>query len=129
VILTGLVSFVYNCNLMLHVSHLYFTDYFISQLWRINETYFNFRVFHKLFVGLEDQGNKVTAFSDTAGNPETFQIVRKNDDRSIVRLQASNGQFLQVLPYLSSFFLSISTFSFFYFLSFELWNFHRTSLF
>ena len=128
-ILTGLVSFVYNCNLMLHVTHLYFTDDFISQLWRINETYFNFRVFNKQFVGLEDQGNKVTAFSDTAGNPETFQIIRKNDDRSIVRLQASNGQFLQVLPNLSSFFLSNSTFNFFYFLSFELWNFHRTSLF
>jgi hypothetical protein len=59
-------------------------------------------VFNKQFVGLEDQGNKVTAFSDAAGNRETFQITRKNDDRSIVRLQASNGQFLQVLPNLSS---------------------------
>ena len=114
VLLTGLVSFVYNFNLMLHVSHLYFTDHFITQLWRINETYFNFRVFNKQFVGLEDQGNKVTAVSDSAGNPETFQIIRKNDDRSIVRLQASNGQFLQVFLILS-FFLNNCSFNFFYF--------------
>lgn len=73
------------------------SDWETFRLWRINETYFNFRVFNKQFVGLEDQGNKVTAFSDAAGNRETFQITRKNDDRSIVRLQASNGQFLQAI--------------------------------
>ncbi|KAJ6740809.1 GLUCAN 13-BETA-GLUCOSIDASE-RELATED [Salix purpurea] len=65
------------------------------RLWRFNETHFNLRVFNKQFVGLEDQGNKVTAVSDTVGNSQTFQIIRNKDDRNLVRLQASNGQFIQ----------------------------------
>ncbi|KAG5241777.1 glucan 1,3-beta-glucosidase [Salix suchowensis] len=65
------------------------------RLWRFNETHFNLRVFNKQFVGLEDQGNKVAAVSDTVGNSQTFQIIRNNDDRNLVRLQASNGQFIQ----------------------------------
>ncbi|KAJ6678006.1 GLUCAN 13-BETA-GLUCOSIDASE-RELATED [Salix viminalis] len=65
------------------------------RLWRFNETHFNLRVFNKQFVGLEDQGNKVTAVSDTVGNSQTFQIIRNNDDRNLVRLQTSNGQFIQ----------------------------------
>ncbi|OMO56013.1 Glycoside hydrolase, family 5 [Corchorus capsularis] len=62
------------------------------RLWRVNETYFNFRVFNKQFVGLGSQG--LESVSDTPGDSETFQIVR-NDDLSRVRLRAPNGMFLQ----------------------------------
>jgi hypothetical protein len=67
-------------------------------------------VFNKQFVGLEDQGDKVTAVSDTVGNSQTFQIIRNNDDRNRVRLQASNGQFIQVL--LNIFFFNNRTVNF-----------------
>ncbi|KAF2284075.1 hypothetical protein GH714_018799 [Hevea brasiliensis] len=65
------------------------------RLWRINETFFNLRVFNKQFVGLEGEGNRVTAVSNTTGNPQTFQITSDNGDPNRVRLQAPNGQFLQ----------------------------------
>ena len=61
-------------------------------------------------MGLEDQGDKVTAVSDTVGNSQTFQIIRNNDDRNRVRLQASNGQFIQVL--LNIFFFNNRTVNF-----------------
>ena len=67
-------------------------------------------MFNKQFVGLEDQGDKVTAVSDTVGNSQTFQIIRNNDDRNRVRLQASNGQFIQVL--LNIFFFNNRTVNF-----------------
>ena len=68
------------------------------QLWRINENTFNLRVFNKQFVGLDNQGQgkNINAISTTPGNAETFQIVRKQDDPSRIRLRASNGLFVQV---------------------------------
>ncbi|KAG8642885.1 hypothetical protein MANES_12G137500v8 [Manihot esculenta] len=65
------------------------------RLWRINETFFNLRAFNKQFVGLESEGNQVTAVSNTTGDRQTIQIIRNNGDPNRVRLQASNGQFLQ----------------------------------
>lgn len=69
------------------------------QLWRIDESSFNFRVFNKQFVGLpnQDQGTGLIAVSDSPGNTETFRIVRNDGDRNRVRIQASNGLFLQVI--------------------------------
>ncbi|CDP20281.1 unnamed protein product [Coffea canephora] len=66
-------------------------------LWRINENTFNLRVFNKQFVGLDNQGQgkNINAISTTPGNAETFQIVRKQDDPSRIRLRASNGLFVQ----------------------------------
>lgn len=71
----------------------------ILQLWRVGDTSFNFRVFNKQFVGLENQGggNKLVAVSNSPSDPETFQIIRSTDDPLKIRIQASNGQFLQVL--------------------------------
>ncbi|XVF61671.1 hypothetical protein PTKIN_Ptkin08bG0149200 [Pterospermum kingtungense] len=63
------------------------------KLWRVNESYFNFRVFNKQFVGLGSQG--VEAVSDTPTDSETFQIVRNDGDPNRVRLRAPNGLFLQ----------------------------------
>ncbi|XVE86747.1 hypothetical protein DITRI_Ditri18aG0058400 [Diplodiscus trichospermus] len=63
------------------------------RLWRVNESYFNFRVLNKQFIGLGSQG--VEAVSDTATDSETFQIVRNDGDLNRVRLRAPNGLFLQ----------------------------------
>ncbi|XP_068315828.1 probable glucan 1,3-beta-glucosidase A [Pyrus communis] len=63
------------------------------RLWRIDESSFNFRVFNKQFVGLSNQD--VVAVSGSPGNSETFRIVRKDGDPNRVRIQASNGLFLQ----------------------------------
>ncbi|KAK7844121.1 hypothetical protein CFP56_011609, partial [Quercus suber] len=66
-------------------------------LWRLNETTFQFRVSNKQFVGLNNNGNgiDVVAVSTTPGKSETFEIVRKSDDKSRVRIRAPNGFFLQ----------------------------------
>lgn len=71
----------------------------LLQLWRINETTFNFRVFNKDFVGLDVNGNgtQVVAVSKTPGSSETFEIIRKPDDLRRVRIKAPNGFFLQVM--------------------------------
>lgn len=66
---------------------------YLWQLWRIDESSFNFRVFNKQFIGLNNQGSNVVAVSNTPDTTETFQIFRNNDK---VRIKASNGQFLQV---------------------------------
>ncbi|KAK7259807.1 hypothetical protein RIF29_25422 [Crotalaria pallida] len=68
------------------------------RLWRVSDTSFNFKVFNKQFVGLENQGsgNKLVAVSTTPSDPETFKIIRNNDDPLKIRIQASNGLFLQV---------------------------------
>lgn len=67
----------------------------MMQLWRIDESSFNFRVFNKQFVGLRNQGNTV-AVSNEPGVSETFQIIRKDGDPNRVRIKATNGLFLQV---------------------------------
>ncbi|CAI9116347.1 OLC1v1017467C1 [Oldenlandia corymbosa var. corymbosa] len=69
--------------------------------WRINETNFNFRVFHKQFIGLDKAagGKASTTLVATKTNPglsETFEIVRKPGDLNRVRIKAPNGHFLQV---------------------------------
>lgn len=83
------------CYLLTIIPLILITD----QLWRVNETFYNFRVNNKQFIGLENQGqgNGLVAVSNTAGYSETFQIVRKDGDSSRVRLSASNGMFIQVL--------------------------------
>ncbi|GLT68851.1 hypothetical protein SLA2020_410470 [Shorea laevis] len=65
------------------------------RLWRVNQSYFNLRVFYKQFVGLGGQGAGIVATSTTPGNEETFQIVRNDGDPNRIRLKASNGMFLQ----------------------------------
>ncbi|KAK4390259.1 putative glucan 1,3-beta-glucosidase A [Sesamum angolense] len=67
------------------------------QLWRINETAFNFRVLNKDFVGLSTQGlgNKVSANAAEPGMAESFRIVRNGDNPLRVRIQASNDLYLQ----------------------------------
>ncbi|XP_038689402.1 probable glucan 1,3-beta-glucosidase A [Tripterygium wilfordii] len=77
------------------------SDWETFRLWRINETHFNFRVSSKQFVGLKDYTNRIVAGSDTAGFPQTFQIVfsterNENNKNSKVKIKASNGQFIQV---------------------------------
>lgn len=67
------------------------------QLWRIDESSFNLRVFNKQFVGLSNQGTGLIAVLDSPGNTETFRIVRNDGDRNRVHIQASNGLFLQVI--------------------------------
>lgn len=68
------------------------------QIWRINETSFNFRVFNKQFVGLDIAGNgiDIVAVENTPGASETFEIVRNSNDSNRVRIKAPNGFFLQV---------------------------------
>jgi hypothetical protein len=65
------------------------------QLWRINETTFNFRVFGNQFVGVDSAG-RVVATATTPGPSETFQLVRRDGDKNRVRIRAPNGLFLQV---------------------------------
>ncbi|XP_077214111.1 putative glucan 1,3-beta-glucosidase A [Tasmannia lanceolata] len=66
-------------------------------LWRITESSFNLRVFNRQFMGIDKQGEgvEVVAISNTTGTWETFEIVRKADDRNRVRIKAPNGFFLQ----------------------------------
>lgn len=68
------------------------------RLWRIDESTFNFRVFNKQFVGLENQGQgtKLVAVSNLPNNSETFTIIRNSNDSSRVRIRAPNGLFIQV---------------------------------
>lgn len=67
------------------------------KLWRINETTFQFRVFNNQFVGLDTKGNGIdlVGVSSTADDSGIFEIVRKSDDLSRVRIKAPNGFFLQ----------------------------------
>ena len=68
----------------------------MMQLWRVDETTFNFRVFNKQFAGLEGYQNRIAAAATAPGNSETFQIIRKEDDPNRIHIKASNGKFLQV---------------------------------
>lgn len=66
-------------------------------LWRVNASYFNFRVFNKQFMGINNQGdNKIVAVSNSPSNQETFQIVRNSGDPLKIRIKASNGLYWQV---------------------------------
>ncbi|WVZ58593.1 hypothetical protein U9M48_008851 [Paspalum notatum var. saurae] len=65
------------------------------RLWRINETTFNFRVNGGQFWGLNSTTGVVVAKATTPGPSETFQIVRRDTDKSRVRIRAPNGLFLQ----------------------------------
>ena len=60
-------------------------------------------------MGLDKAGNgiNIVAVASTPGIWETFQIVRKSDDVNRVRIQASNGFFLQVCAGISYLFQSI----------------------
>ena len=66
-------------------------------------------------MGLNNNGNgiDVVAVSTTPGKSETFEIVRKSDDKSRVQIRAPNGFFLQVilLNFLFSFFAILFSFS------------------
>ncbi|TKV94074.1 hypothetical protein SEVIR_9G270200v4 [Setaria viridis] len=64
------------------------------RLWRINETTFNFRVYGGQFWGVDSNGALV-ATATTPGPSETFQIVRRDSDKTRVRIRAPNGLFLQ----------------------------------
>jgi hypothetical protein len=69
-----------------------------EQLWRINETTFNFRASSGRFVGAgSDGGAAVVAVAAAPGPSETFQVVRDDGDKSRVRIRAPNGHFLQVI--------------------------------
>uniref|UniRef100_A0A803LHT5 Mannan endo-1,4-beta-mannosidase n=1 Tax=Chenopodium quinoa TaxID=63459 RepID=A0A803LHT5_CHEQI len=68
------------------------------KLWRINKNTFNFRVFSNHFAGVvqDSKGSPaVVAEAKTPAASEIFRIVRKSDDKNRVRIQASNGLYLQ----------------------------------
>jgi hypothetical protein len=66
----------------------------LLQLWRINETTFNLRVFGGQFMGVATDG-AVVATALSPGQSEAFQLVR-NPDKTRTRIMAPNGFFLQV---------------------------------
>lgn len=61
------------------------------KLWRITENSFKFRVFNWQFIGL-DGVNVVATSLDPS---DTFEIVKKPNDTTRVRIKAPNGLFLQ----------------------------------
>ncbi|XP_076890801.1 putative glucan 1,3-beta-glucosidase A [Bidens hawaiensis] len=65
------------------------------RLWRINETSFNIRVFNQQFLGLDSTGIKLVAVSNDSQKSGVFQIIRKSDDPTRVRIKGPNGYFLQ----------------------------------
>nr|GEU88868.1 probable glucan 1,3-beta-glucosidase A [Tanacetum cinerariifolium] len=65
------------------------------QLWRVNETSFHIRVFNKQFLGLDSMGINLVATSTDSEKSGIFEIIRKSDDPSRVRIKAPNGLFLQ----------------------------------
>ena len=83
---------------VLHMINLIVCLFLCGQLWRITENSFQFRVFNKQFVGLDDQGEgiNVVAVSNSSNPLDTFEIVRNANDSSRVRIKAPNGFFLQV---------------------------------
>lgn len=66
------------------------------QLWRINETTFNFRTSGGQFVGIGASDGIIVATATAPALPETFQIVRCPFDKNRVRIKAANGYFVQV---------------------------------
>ena len=85
------------CGLLIRCSYTFRINFGL-QLWRINETTFQLRVFNEQFIGLDTAGNgvDVVAVAKTPGASETFQIVRNSADSSRIRIRAPNGFFLQV---------------------------------
>ncbi|KAJ0732935.1 putative glucan 1,3-beta-glucosidase [Helianthus annuus] len=65
------------------------------RLWRINATSFHMRVFNKQFLGLDSTGIKLVAIATDYKTSGVFEIIRKSDDPSLVRIKAPNGSFLQ----------------------------------
>ncbi|KAL8199941.1 hypothetical protein R6Q57_013509 [Mikania cordata] len=65
------------------------------RLWRINETSFHIRVFNKQFLGLDSTGTDLVAVTNDSQTSGVFDIFRKSNDPSHVRIKASNGLFLQ----------------------------------
>ncbi|XP_044447630.1 uncharacterized protein [Triticum aestivum] len=63
------------------------------KLWRIDKNTFNFKVFSNQFVTVA--GVNVVATASTAGQSETFQLVRNDADKDRMRIRAPNGSFLQ----------------------------------
>lgn len=59
-------------------------------------------MFSNQFAGVQGSGPAVVAEANSPGSSEVFQIVRKSDDPSRVRIQAPNGLFLQVYHLLFS---------------------------
>ncbi|GKB92413.1 probable glucan 1,3-beta-glucosidase A, partial [Tanacetum coccineum] len=66
-----------------------------KKLWRINETSFHIRVFNKQFLGLDSTEVNLVATSTDSEKSGIFEIIRKSDDPSRVRIKAPNGVFLQ----------------------------------
>ncbi|CAA7400970.1 unnamed protein product [Spirodela intermedia] len=66
------------------------------KLWRVDATHFQFRVFFKQFVAVNNGGYAV-AVTTRPGPAETFEIVRRTGDPNRVRIRAPNGLFLQGL--------------------------------
>jgi len=71
--------------------------YNAMQLWRINETTFNFRTPGGEFVGIGASDGIIVATATAPTLPETFQIVRCPFDKDRVRIKAANGYFVQVI--------------------------------
>ncbi|KAF5780008.1 putative actin-crosslinking, fascin, glycoside hydrolase superfamily [Helianthus annuus] len=71
------------------------SDWETFRLWRINETSFHIRVFNKQFLGLDSSGINLVAVSTDYKTSGVFEIIRKSDDPSLVRIKAPNGSFLQ----------------------------------
>ena len=65
------------------------------KLRRIDQNTFNFKVFGDQFVSIA--GDNVVATAATPGQFETFQLVRKDNDKNRMRIKAPNGSFLQVI--------------------------------
>ncbi|XP_022015752.1 uncharacterized protein LOC110939284 [Helianthus annuus] len=53
------------------------------------------RVFYKQFIGLDSTGIKLVAIATDYKTSDVFEIIRKSDDPSLVRIKAPNGSFLQ----------------------------------
>ncbi|XP_071710821.1 probable glucan 1,3-beta-glucosidase A [Rutidosis leptorrhynchoides] len=65
------------------------------RLWRINERSFHIKVFNNQFLGLDSAGVNLVAISTNSEASGIFEIIRKPDDPSRVRIKAPNGLFLQ----------------------------------
>jgi len=63
------------------------------KLWRIDQNTFNFKVFSDQFVSVA--GVNVVTTAGTPGQFETFQLVRNDNDKNVMRIKAPNGSFLQ----------------------------------